>query len=234
MNELTYKLTGRLCPRAALIAYSTEDNRPNKDYFLELRPIDDRGRMGEARPVTYDFMNEISRNYTEAHNCVPHGVVPPNLMLADVRKGRERYVWYDPPQRRMMYFKESLQIESALYNLPGVIYHVRGNRMDIYAYKGSKTPTARTELFRAPFFNVSGASVCLGSALEAEMPSDVDFSQFMACWERRFWLSEFSHLGAGGNPTKSNLVLVTKAARNAPFDPEELVPMNVKLQKLLR
>lgn len=234
MNELTRKLTALLHPRAALIAYSTGDDGMEKNYFLELREIDDEGRMGEARPVTYDFMNDISRNYTEAHNGVPYGVVPPNLLYADSRRGSGRYVWYDLPQRRMMYFNESLQIENARYNLPGVIYEVRSNCLNIYAYKGSEAPTARTELFRAPFFNVSGASVCLGTAMQTKMPNDVDFAQFMACWERRFWLSEFIHLGDGGNPTRSNLVLVTKAARNTPFNEEELISMKKNLQTLLR
>ena len=39
--------------------------------------------------------------------------------------------------------------------------------------------------------------------------------------------------GGGGNPTKSNLVLVTKAAKDKPFDLEELKPLrNLKLKDL--
>ena len=53
-------------------------------------------------------------------------------------------------------------------------------------------------------------------------------------WEKKFWLTEFSHLGAHGNPTRSNLVLVTKAARNSPFGIEELKPLNnLKLKDIL-
>lgn len=38
-----------------------------------------------------------------------------------------------------------------------------------------------------------------------------------------------------GNPTRSNLVLVTKAARNRPFDLEELKPLNnLKLKDILK
>ena len=48
-------------------------------------------------------------------------------------------------------------------------------------------------------------------------------------------LTEFSHLGGGGNPTKSNLVLVTKAAKDKPFDLEELKPLrNLKLKDILK
>ena len=52
-------------------------------------------------------------------------------------------------------------------------------------------------------------------------------------WENLFWMSEFSHLGANGNPTRSNLVLVTENARNRPFDYDELIPMNKKLKDIL-
>lgn len=232
MNELTRKLTTRLHPQAALIAYSTQNNVPNKNYFLELRAIDEEGRMGEAQPVTCDFLNEIAHDYIESFGSIPHGAIPQNMLYADVRRGSERYVWYNPPQRRIMYFKEFLQIENAEYNLPGVIYEVQNNRLNIYAYKGTEPPTPETELFRALFFNVTVAAVCLGSA-KADMPKDATFENLTTYWERRFWLSEFTHLG-GGNPTRSNLVLVTKAAHNAPFDTEELIPLKMKLQKLLR
>ena len=52
-------------------------------------------------------------------------------------------------------------------------------------------------------------------------------------WEKRFWLSEFSHLGGSRNPTGSNLVSVTEKARANPFDENELKPMNKQLKDLL-
>ena len=50
---------------------------------------------------------------------------------------------------------------------------------------------------------------------------------------KRFWLSEFSHLGGSRNPTGSNLVSVTEKARANPFDENELKPMNKQLKDLL-
>lgn len=52
-------------------------------------------------------------------------------------------------------------------------------------------------------------------------------------WEKRFWLSEFSHLGGSRNPTESNLVSVTEKARTNPFDYNELKPMDRQLKDLL-
>ena len=122
-NELTQKLRTLLHPRAALIAYSGEkDNSYASDnnYFVEIRDIDDNGMMGEGRPVTVDFMNELVRGYSESHSTTPYGRIPPNMLWCDPRKGSERYIWYNSPQKRMMFFKESLQVENAKYNLPGV------------------------------------------------------------------------------------------------------------------
>ena len=124
-------------------------------------------------------------------------------------------------------------LKNAEYNLPGVIYEVRDERMNIYAYI-DKELKPETELYAAPFFNVTGASICLGSA-KIDKPTELTYDRLLEYWEKKFWLTEFSHLGGNGNPTKSNLVLVTKAAKNAPFNLEELKPLkNMKLKDILR
>ena len=229
-NELTNTIHATLCPRAVLIAYTYEGN--NNKYFLERRSIDAKGRMGEGHPVTVEFMNELVRNYSETYSGTPHGRLPSNLLYADTRKGSERYVWYNPPGKRRMYFVGGLGIENAEYHLPGIIYEARGTRLDVYAYKEDR-PGMETTLYAAPLFNVTGSSVCLGSA-RIEKPRELTYANLLEYWERKFWLTEFSHLGGHGNPTKSNLVLVTKAARDKPFDLKELKPLkNLKLKDIL-
>lgn len=92
-NELTRTLKTQLIPKAALIAYVSEDD---KNFFLEIRDINDRGNMAEGRPITQEFMNELVKGYSERHSCTPYGKVPSNLIYCDSRKGSERYVWYNP------------------------------------------------------------------------------------------------------------------------------------------
>ena len=118
-NELTRKIKTPLNPRAALIAYASEGD---KNFFLEIRGIDERGNMTEGRPVTIDFMNALVKGYSERHSTTPYGKIPSNLLYCDPRKGNERYVWYNPPHKRMMFFSPALKIENAEYFLPGVIY----------------------------------------------------------------------------------------------------------------
>lgn len=231
MNSLTRKITTLLKPVAALIAYHNPEHYDTQ-YFLELRPIDARGRMREAMPVTMDFMNQLATSFSEAQSGVPHGVVPQNLLYADTRRGSERYVWYNPPRKRMMYFTKGLHIENGEYNLPGIIYAATHDKLDVYAYKGN-TPTEKTKLYEAPFFNVTHGNVCLGNG-QLDKPVAPTYEQLFDYWERRFFLTEFSHLGSSGNPTRTNLVLVTKAARECPFDLKELKPLNKTLNTLLQ
>ena len=89
-NELTRTLKTQLIPKAALIAYASEDD---KNFFLEIRDINDRGNMAEGRPITQEFMNELVKGYSERHSSTPYGKVPSNLIYCDSRKGSERYVW---------------------------------------------------------------------------------------------------------------------------------------------
>ena len=89
---------------------------------------------------------------------------------------------------------------------------------------------------------VAGAPVIVTTNLTPDELTKADdmgyartYDRLLEYWEKKFWLTEFSHLGGGGNPTKSNLVLVTKAAKDAPFNIEELKPLkNLKLKDILR
>lgn len=231
MNKLTEQLKSLYRPKAALIAYQGE-NSINNEYFLELRPIDSNGVMGEAIPVTYEFMNEIAANFSEAHNGIPTGILPENLLFADTRKGHEKYIWSNPARKRMMYFIPNLGIENAEYNVPGIVYIAKESSLAVYAYKDKKL-SDKTELYAAPFFNTSKESVCLGVA-KLKKPSNPAYSGLLEYWEKKFWLTEFSHLGSGGNPTKNNLVLVTKAAKDEKFNLDELKPVNKKLKDILK
>lgn len=235
-NKLTERITSVLEPRAALIAYATSNRHGSgydEDYYVEARRIDSDGVMGEGCPVTMEFMTELVKSFSGVYESVPHGRIPFNLLWADTRKGIEKYVWYNVPQKRMMFFADKLGIENAEYNVPGVVYSTNRESLEIYAYKDIIL-SPESQLYAAPFFNVSRSSVCLGSA-KLEKPKDLTYDNLIEYWEKIFWLSEFVHLGSNGNPTKNNLVLVTKAARNAPFDNDELVPLkNLKLKDILK
>lgn len=234
MNQLTQELKAKMIPKAALVAYALDDDSHSRtnNYFVEMRPIGGDGTMGAAIPVSFDFMNALAAGFTENYSDICYGLLPETMLYADTRVGREKYIWYNPPGRRMMYFGRNLAIDDDEYNVPGVVYVVTKDSMNIYAFKG-KRPTPDSELFNAPFFNVTGSSVCLGSA-KIEKPAKPTYIEVIEYWEKRFWLTEFTHLGGGTNPTKHNLVLVTKAAQDAGFSYDELKKANRKLKDILK
>lgn len=229
-NRLTEELTSTLVPRAALIAYQS-DSEGNNSYYLEMRRILANGTMGEGKPVPWSFLDDIARNYVDSTGGMPHGVLPDNLWYSDPRRGAEKYVWSNPPCKRRMFFRESLGIPDGEYHVPGVVYIAGESTLHAYAYKGEKLKSD-SALYFGPFFNTTEGSVCLGTAT-VKKPMNPTYAELMEYWEKRFWLTEFTHLGGGGNPTKNNLVVVTKASADNPFDENELLSAGKKLKDIL-
>ena len=130
MNELTQNIQKMMVPKAAIIAYKYEDRR-NSDtkYFIELRPIGKSGQMGAGIPVTYEFMNTLLESYTEEMSGIPAGRVPENMLACNPKKGQEEYIWYNPPGKRQMFFHKDLNIQDGMFNLPGIVYHVKSVRL---------------------------------------------------------------------------------------------------------
>ena len=59
-----------------------------------------------------------------------------------------------------------------------IIYVVEQESMDVHAFKGTVPPRNRRSFTFTPFFNVTGADVCLGNPSSLEKPLDTDFSGF--------------------------------------------------------
>ena len=231
MNRITRQIARMMRPVAALIAYVSEDENWQKDYYLEFRKIGKTGVMEAGKPVSIKFIQSLIESYSVESSSVPYGEIPKGLLYVNTRE--EKYVWHTPPCRKHLYFKGSLNIPNGEYYIPGLVWQVKGYSLYLFAYK-AKRLTSGTQLFSAPFFNVNSTdgNVCLGSA-KLKLPEKLTFQKFIKHWEDKFFLSEFSHL-RGNNPTKTNLVLVTLNSKQA-FDNAELLPIKkMKLKNLLK
>ena len=204
-------------PQMALIVYQ---NNKNRGIYIESHRINEQGRMLVGKPLTQKCVSELVESFATEQTNTPYGKVPPNMLYCDTRKGYERYVWYNPPQKRMMFFSDNLNIENREYHLPGMIYDTNGERLNVYAFKEEK-PTAESKLYKAPLFNVTDERVCLGNP-KIDFPNYPTFENYILYWEKKFWHTEFTHLGGHRNPTKSNLVAVTKKMTDA-FNYNELI-----------
>jgi PRTRC genetic system protein B len=161
---------------------------------------------------------------------MPHGVLPDNFWYSDPRRGAEKYIWSNPPGKRGMFFSKSLGIPEGEYNVPGIVYVATDSSLHIYAYKGEKLKPD-SALYKGPFFNTTDGRVCLGTS-SLKKPLNPTYTELAEYWEKRFWLTEFTHLGGSENPTKNNLVMVTKDSADKPFDEKELLSAGKKLKDL--
>lgn len=218
-----------LVPEMALIVYTSEEDCSSGGMYIESHMIDSKGRLGAGAPLSQQCISDLASSFSSEQSVSPFGKIPPNMLYSDNRLGHQKYIWYNPPKKQHMYFKDSLAIPNGEYHIPGIIYVAHGERLDVYAFKGKKP---ENKLFKAPFFNTTDGSVCLGSAKLA-YPLNPSFDDIIRYWEQKFWNTEFTHLGGGGNPTKNNLVIVTKNSKEK-FNEQELIEMNITLKSLLK
>ena len=85
MNELTKQLQEIMVPKAALIAYEYQEGHyASGSHYLELRPINKKGRMEAGIPVTYEFMDSLVESYSDGNRRIPHG--PPKRAATSCRR----------------------------------------------------------------------------------------------------------------------------------------------------
>lgn len=229
MSYTTYEILeeagGSLNPTLAIILYTT----PTKNFFyVERHTIDSNGQLLSGAPLSTDCISDMVASFSQEQISTPHGKVPENLLFCDNRIGNTKYIWFEPPKKQMMYFSDDLKIPDGEYYIPGILYVAHNNSLDVYAFKGGKPVN---ELYHTPFFNTTKGSVCLGNA-SLEYPENPSYEDLINYWEKKFWLTKFSHLGGSTNPTKHNLVVVTKKSKKG-FNEDELVLSSSTLNKLL-
>lgn len=236
MKDITETVNRKYLPVAALVAYRAEDDPPyasnDRKYYLETRPVLKDGRLGAARPVSAAFLRDLCRAVRIAGEMTPHGTMPSNMLYADSRVGFERYIWWEPPQKRSLFFTGRVEMQDRTYHMPGIVYVATNRRLKVYAFKG-KRPSPATRLLYGPYFNYyDDCSVCLGSA-KVDWPHDITWSAVQEHWQKIFWGSANSHMIF--NPMKEgcNLVLAIKAHEDKPFDTDRLLETRYTLRDIL-
>lgn len=232
MNKLSEKLSDIMKPKSAVIVYKSEKT---DEYYLEQRKIDpNSGRMTAGVPFTEKMLGKIMGSFAIDNNNFDigfHGILPSNLLYVDTRLGNVTLVWYNPPQKRKMYFTKKTGIADGEMWVPGLLYIVKNDLLSMYAFKGLKP---KKKLYMAPFMNVDINHVCLGNA-KVQKPKERTFTNMIEYWETVFWKSEFDHI-LGANPVKGNLATITKEciASSSPFPTKQLKPVKITLNDFLK
>ena len=189
MNGITERLINSVEPISALIVYSAD----NGEYYLESHKIFN-GQMGPGQPVSESFVQEIAeRVRMKDRGPVPYsgGLMPKNIIYLDQRTNRFEMLWYMSPRKVFIRFDKALKLKSGEMYIPGLIYHCKGDDLNVFAVK--RPPSNKAILFRAPLFNTDrNGSVCMGTA-KAEYPEFPTYESIMKYWDIMLFGADFSH-----------------------------------------
>jgi PRTRC genetic system protein B len=215
---------GIYSPKQAMVVYATRaaDNIPSK-YYIEISDIlSDAGKayIGAGKPVTratlQTLMNVVAEGDMKTFYSVAN-TIPPNLLLFDLRAGRNIMAWYKPASRQTILIKDKGSITNWV---PPLVFIVKDQTLAVAALSKSAKPNVNTRLHYAPFFNVySSLKVCLGDA-KAPMGGG-EIQELINEWEKVFWLSEFTEHVTGAY-TKTDLIAWWRKRRRGKFNPKKL------------
>lgn len=159
--------------------------------------------------MSEEFIRKVFNNFKIATSKVSFGgYIPPRVIGYAEKMDCNVIAWRSADQKRYLMYEKKTDIASANYAVPPLIW-IFGNSLDLYAYKvwnGEKT-----ELFYAPFYNVTKERVCLGTA--ASYIGDKKFFTFndvIRTVEDAFFNSTFTHAGSEFNIAKSTLGYLAK------------------------
>lgn len=182
----------------AILLYGRDEHTPT---FATVHPIDvpERGQpvIRAGNPVDRRSLEAFATALSGA-NRTGMGMLPPNVLSI----GPTHTVWWSPPAKRSVFFrareaddedddeKVSVGKRRGITPHPGLIFVVKEDAWYVFAVKGDQRPTADTELFVAPYFNVwVGGQVCTGNV---RLPRSLLADQIKA-WEAAFFESNFTH-----------------------------------------
>lgn len=161
------------------------------------------------------------------------GLLPENVLYLDADQGR--VIWHTPPQRRSLYFIESLTIPNGGANLPALLWMGTKKHLTLFALLSAEKPTLQTQLYYVPFFNTNKqGGVCMGTVSVAIRQSS-SLDEFISAWEESFFNSYFSHLFDKHQPVRGNIIQLWQGLidSHTPFPLDVLINSRQTLKQLL-
>lgn len=183
MAELDYK------PMLRLNVYQNATG-----FYLETEKavvIDRKVEFEAPVPFRNDHLKPLAEYIIQKEKEEEDSMIFPADLLA---RKKDFVVLFDPPMRRSLKFTKSLKVKNGKFLLPGIIYMFCGHSLSIFAYKGSLRPTSKTELFKAPFYNVYySGSICMGNNKMQELHKLGSPYNAALAAKHMFFNSNFSH-----------------------------------------
>lgn len=222
MNDLEIMLNAQYRPVLSLVVYHNEQAIDGmEEFYLESHVVDKDGRALEGKPLQQDTLAkvvEVFRDKTERSALIT-GEMPRNVLhFAPTRAGDYTLAWFRPAQQKHLYFQDFSFTGDGLAMVPAMLFVARAAHLYAFALENNRRPGLKTNVWPAPFPNVSRTGiVCLGSA-KVKAPREKTFSNLIAYWEELWWNSKFTH---GQNEiVKGGLIKLWKQQlrmKNRPF-----------------
>ncbi|MCX6217654.1 PRTRC system protein B [Spirosoma sp.] len=246
MQNITHLFSKTYSPVQALVLMRLND--PDKQsYYVESHDIDPQtGKPINAHPLSHEEAKALSETlYQPPKKTAKKGKQPPkapfhcaglfpeNVLYFNTDKS-DTVVWYTPAKEQPLFFSKSLEIDNGKGQVPALLWIATRKSLRLFALKSNKRPTAKSQLYYAPFFNTSSdGHVCMGN-VQKDFAGDVSLTQFMDQWEHYFFNSYFTH--ASAILTKTNIVQLWKeqVATPRPFPVSALLETKTTLAQLLQ
>lgn len=151
--------------------------------------------LGAGQLLTTAVLRELARTLGTA--C-PVEFLPECV----VARTPELLAWWTLAAIRPMFFRAGSElgnVSGQRFPHPALLFAVRNGALYVRALRSNYRPTATTQLFAAPYWNIGNdGAVCAGT-MRAPKSSTVTT---MSAWEQAFFQSEFTHPGGAGRLTK--------------------------------
>ena len=217
-----------LAASRALIVYSNQQGRT----LCTLNKIDD-GVIQPGVPVDASKLAGLFKSIGRGEQPKDRKMVWQSSNI--LARGPNAVLWYAPPAMREIFFscgnQKLMKCSGKKFPYPGLVFLARGKWLGAFAVK--TRPNRKTKLYRAPFWNINGASggVCMPYS-SRRGKQEIIPEEF----ERIFFTSAFSHPGGGDRCSKTRfdrLVPALIRSKATKFPADELIPNGRTVQDLL-
>jgi PRTRC genetic system protein B len=197
----------------ALLVYEGRDSSPEpgiyygkKTAFVTVHGIAENGSgqpiLGPGQALRPDVLAELLRNLRNAPS--ERSIQSERVLYSDAGM----LLFWVPAGRRPIFFaarptskekeRKINQISGQVVHHPALLVLAELGSLHIYALAENQRPTASTEVFRAPYYNLyDGGSMCIGNVA---LPNSLDPSDdYLKRWEDAFFLTNFTHSNYGAS-----------------------------------
>ena len=159
-------------------------------------------KIGAEIPFTLESAQKIFSMFSEYkyEHKVFEGLIPKDIIYAkDSKEKGVQLVWIVPKAKRKLFFSEDNKNDELIseeYNIPTLVFKYSRKSLSVYAVcdANANNITQDTELFQAPFYNVSEQGfVCMGNVNINKVSKFKTFDKCKEFLETSFFNSYFTH-----------------------------------------